>query len=164
MKQMTAICVLAFTGAVVNMPASASDIFIYPSKGQSKEQQNMDRYQCHIWAAEQSGFDPSTAGIAVPTEPSQQAKKSNTLGSAFKGAALGAAVGAIAGKNVGEAAAIGAGAGVLGSGLKSRRNQKKQQKALQTEQAQAKAQLEAGNASYTRAITACLTGRGYTVS
>jgi hypothetical protein len=38
-----------------------SDIFIYPNKAQSNEQQAKDKYECHRWAASQSGFDP-TAG------------------------------------------------------------------------------------------------------
>lgn len=36
-----------------------SDIFIYPKNGQNEEQQSKDRYECHSWAASQSGFDPT---------------------------------------------------------------------------------------------------------
>ena len=36
-----------------------SDLFIYPKNGQSEEQQSKDRYECHSWAASQSGFDPT---------------------------------------------------------------------------------------------------------
>jgi len=28
-------------------PALAADVYIYPTKGQSPEQQNRDRYECH---------------------------------------------------------------------------------------------------------------------
>jgi hypothetical protein len=48
-------------------PASqppATDLFAYPKNGQSAEQQKTDRYECHSWAANQSGFDP-TAGVAA---------------------------------------------------------------------------------------------------
>lgn len=34
-------------------------LFIYPRDGQSEEQQAEDRYNCHRWAVEQTGFDPS---------------------------------------------------------------------------------------------------------
>ena len=29
------------------------------SRGRSPEQQDRDRYDCHLWAVKQSGFDPS---------------------------------------------------------------------------------------------------------
>lgn len=38
------------------------DPVVYPSAGQSTEQQAKDRYECHRWAVSQSGYDPSTAG------------------------------------------------------------------------------------------------------
>ena len=43
-------------------------LYIYPKEGQSKEQQATDRYECHRWALEQTGFDPSKPGGNVPTE------------------------------------------------------------------------------------------------
>ena len=32
--------------------------FVYPSKGQSEEQQNKDKWECHQWATQQTGIDP----------------------------------------------------------------------------------------------------------
>ncbi len=42
------------------------DIFVYPTRGQNEEQQANDRYECHRWAADQTGFDPtqSSGGVA----------------------------------------------------------------------------------------------------
>jgi hypothetical protein len=37
-------------------------LFIYPREGQSEEQQAEDRFTCHRWAVEQTGFDPSNPG------------------------------------------------------------------------------------------------------
>jgi len=37
--------------------------FVYPRQGQSAQQQASDEYECHRWAASQSGFDPS--GVAT---------------------------------------------------------------------------------------------------
>ena len=34
-------------------------IFIYPKQGQSEQQQATDRYACHSWSTEQTGFDPT---------------------------------------------------------------------------------------------------------
>lgn len=38
-------------------------LFIYPREGQSAEQQASDEYECHRWAVEQTGFDPT--GVAT---------------------------------------------------------------------------------------------------
>ncbi len=35
-----------------------SEVFVYPNKEQSKEQQDRDRYECYRWAVDQTGFDP----------------------------------------------------------------------------------------------------------
>ena len=49
-------------------------LFAYPMKGQSEEQQATDRYQCHQWAADQTGFDPTQPGVTVP-EPQRALKR-----------------------------------------------------------------------------------------
>jgi hypothetical protein len=36
-----------------------SDVYVYPRNGQSEQQTNTDRYECHSWAANQTGFDPT---------------------------------------------------------------------------------------------------------
>lgn len=38
---------------------SATDLVIYPKKGQSDEQRDKDRAACHRWAVKESGYDPS---------------------------------------------------------------------------------------------------------
>jgi hypothetical protein len=43
----------------------ATDLFAYPINGQDTKQQAQDRYECHRWAKEQSGFDP-TQTSSVP--------------------------------------------------------------------------------------------------
>lgn len=39
--------------------AGSGDVFVYPKNGQSAEQQATDRYECHSWAVQQTGFDPT---------------------------------------------------------------------------------------------------------
>lgn len=34
------------------------DLYIYPAEGQSEAQQAQDRYECHRWAVDQTGYDP----------------------------------------------------------------------------------------------------------
>jgi hypothetical protein len=41
------------------VPPPADDLFIYPRLNQSEQQQADDRYECHRWAVEQTGFDPT---------------------------------------------------------------------------------------------------------
>jgi hypothetical protein len=53
----------------------ASELFIYPKNGQSEEQQSKDRYECHSWAASQSGFDPTQplGGVEESEAPAKRA-------------------------------------------------------------------------------------------
>lgn len=40
-------------------------LYIYPKNGQSQDQQAKDRYECHSWATNQTGFDPTQPGGGV---------------------------------------------------------------------------------------------------
>ena len=53
------------------VPSSTERIFIYPRKGQSEELQAKDRYDCHRWGVNQTGYDPTqpTSGITSSVEP-----------------------------------------------------------------------------------------------
>jgi hypothetical protein len=82
-------------------------MYIYPAKGQNQQQQNKDRYECHTWTMQQSGFDPSKAYPGNPNyydpqpyNPSQP----HVMRGAGRGAAMGAVGGAIGG-NAGKGAA-----------------------------------------------------------
>jgi len=50
----------------------AMSLFVYPKQGQSDQQTQNDRFQCHQWAVGQTGFDPtntantSQASTATP--------------------------------------------------------------------------------------------------
>jgi len=47
----------------------SDEIFVYPREGQSEEQQATDRYECHRWAADRTGFDPTRpAGNVAETD------------------------------------------------------------------------------------------------
>jgi hypothetical protein len=34
-------------------------MYVYPAAGQTEAQLTEDKYQCHVWAADQSGYDPT---------------------------------------------------------------------------------------------------------
>lgn len=61
--------------AATTQPPASSQLFIYPKNGQSADQQRQDQYDCHRWAVQQSGFDPTVAGGGVP--PDQLTNKRN---------------------------------------------------------------------------------------
>jgi hypothetical protein len=56
------------TAAASTEAPASDDIFMYPRSGQSPEQQARDRYECHRWAADQTGFDPTRPSGGVPGE------------------------------------------------------------------------------------------------
>jgi hypothetical protein len=55
-------------------PPAQSDLIIYPSNGQSKEQQAADQYECHNWAKGQTGFDPTQPDGGVSQADSDRAR------------------------------------------------------------------------------------------
>jgi len=46
--------------------APADNVYIYPKNGQTADQQAADRFECHDWAKNQTGFDPTQSGGGVP--------------------------------------------------------------------------------------------------
>lgn len=65
-------------GAATQAPPS-DQLFVYPSAGQSPDQQAKDRQECERWASEQSGFNPRVTGggVAGPLSPDQFLQKRN---------------------------------------------------------------------------------------
>jgi hypothetical protein len=128
--------------------------YVYPSKGQSPDQQKKDESECNGWAKQQSGFDPSKPPPPPPASAPTTATGS-TPGAGVRGAAGGAIVGGIAGD-----AGAGAAAGAVMARSSSRRANAQQQQAASSQQA---ANESAGQASFAKARAVCLEGRGYSV-
>lgn len=133
-----------------------AEVFVYPKQGQSQELFQKDQFECHTWAKQQTGFDPSQPAVAAsPSTAPQQ-------GGALRGGARGAAVGAIGGAiggDAGKGAAIGAGVGAAAGGIRQR-SANEQAAALNQ---QAAAQQQANLQRYDQAYGACMGGRGYQV-
>jgi len=142
------------TGSHVATAQSAP--FIYPSQGQSLDQQAGDEAACRSWSQQQTGFNPAQGPIYYSSSGSSGGE---VIGGAARGAALGVIGGAIGG-NAGKGAAIGAGVGAA-SGL-MRKNRKR--RADQQAQQQAVNQYNQQLAGYNRAFGACMQGRGYAVN
>jgi len=47
-------------------PPAGDDSYVYPKNGQTAEQQAADRYECHAWSKNQTGFDPTQPSGAAP--------------------------------------------------------------------------------------------------
>ena len=39
--------------------SGSEEVFVYPKNGQTDEQQSTDRDECHRWAVDKTGFDPT---------------------------------------------------------------------------------------------------------
>lgn len=144
-----------FLSMAIGSSAMAQQLYVYPARNQSEAEQEKDRYQCSNWATGQTGFDTT---MPTPT-PNYAPPPPAPLGSALGGAALGAIGGAIGG-NAGKGAAIGAGVGLLFGGLR-RAEWAQQQNTVAQQEAAAYANARA---AFLRAQSACLTGRGYSVT
>jgi Glycine zipper len=138
-------------------------VFVYPNSGQSEAQLDRDRYECHVWAVRQSGFDPSVAHpgyrqrVVINAGPPPG---TNTVGGALTGAIIGAAVSRP--RNAGGGAIIGALAGAaIGASADSANEQRNER--IQQRYDEGSAQVAQRDADYRRAMGACLEGRGYTV-
>jgi len=141
-----------------SLPAAAVEdlraLHVEGQRGQSLEQTRRDRYECHNWAVEQTGESPPAAPVAQQqTADEKRALRSERIGRAIVGATIGGTLGGLFGnhhepnESVLAGAAVGAGIGAATAGV-GRKEAKEPE----------------GPSDYLRALTACLEGRGYSVS
>jgi hypothetical protein len=131
------VVLIGFGIAAAGCAPMQPNVYAYPQKGQSGEQQSRDENECQAWAKQKTGFDPTTdtaKGVGL-----------GALIGAVGGAAAGAVIGAAAG-SPGTGAAVGAAAGGLGGaavggGVGYTKNKD----------------------GYDRAWAACMSGKNYTV-
>lgn len=141
-----------------NQISQTMKLFVFPSKGQSKQQQKKDEFECYNWAIDQTGLDPlNLPKIEAP--PVQSGPTGAAVGGAAKGAAAGAAIGAITG-DAGEGAAVGA---VVGGIAGRRQGKAAQANANQQAQASTAAQEEERKETFKKAFSVCIEGKGYTI-
>jgi hypothetical protein len=141
-----------------NQISQTAKLFVYPSKGQSQQQQKKDEFECYQWAMQQTGIDPLNLP-KVEAAPTQSGPTGGAIVGGAKGAAAGAAIGAIAG-DAGKGAAIGAIAGGLAG---RRQGREAQAHANQQSQANAAATEEQIRETFVKAFSVCLEGKGYTI-
>jgi len=151
----------AVSAALVAMGLLAGQVqaakpIIYPSKGQSPQQQQKDEGECYVWAKNSTGIDP--AAVAAAPAPQQQTGPAVGGGERAQGALRGAVIGGIV--DGGSGAGKGAAAGVVVGGVRARSNRKSQNADAQQ---QAQSQKQGAMNTFYRAQGACLEGRGYTI-
>ncbi|HXH73226.1 MAG TPA: glycine zipper 2TM domain-containing protein [Mariprofundaceae bacterium] len=149
-------------------PRPSTQVYFYPKAGQSQEQQDRDRYECYLWAMQQTGFDPSQPNLAphqrVTVTPVPAPGHDTAVG-ALTGAAIGAVV-AEPGNKAGGAvvgAVAGAAIGAASDQARQEQAQRLQQSYDQADAARS-ARIEQQASEYRRAMAACLEGRGYSVN
>jgi hypothetical protein len=110
------------------------ELYVYPAKGQSQDQLDRDRYDCHLWAVRQTGFDPSVAQSSAPQRRERTRETTSRGPETAENVMRGAVAGAI-----------------IGSAVSSPRERR------------VATSTDPRASGYTRALSACLEGRGYTV-
>ena len=140
-----------------SLPAAAAEdlraLQVEGRRGQSLEQARRDRYECHNWAVAQTGASPPVPA-AEPANDGKGELRRERIARAIAGAAIGGTIGGLFGdwhdanEQVLAGAAVGAGIGAATAGAGRK---------------EAAAAPE-GPSDYLRALTACLEGRGYSVS
>ena len=183
MRAIMCVFTLVLTGsiAILSMPvtaagqqtlATALDIYVFPSAGQTAEQQSKDEASCYNWAVQNSGSDPfelnkkaeqQAQQAAVDQQQASQAGAGSGTKGAVRGALFGALIGEVVDDDAGKGAGIGAAVGLL-SGRKHGKEEKQQaqQQAQQDYQMQQQANAVQRD-NFKRAFSVCLEAKNYMV-
>jgi hypothetical protein len=148
---------LAGLFAALALPAAAEDLRaleVQGLRGQSLEQTRRDRYECHNWAVSETGESPPAAPARDEPRDDERELRRKRIDRAIAGAAIGGVVGSLfrngrrrdSGDRVLAGAAAGAAIGAATAGSGDRETAAEEP------------------SDYLRALTACLEGRGYSVS
>ena len=151
-------------------PRPNTEVFAYPQQGQTPEQTDRDRYDCHEWAVKQTGFDPSAPGVPphdqvrVASGPPGPPPGTNTAIGAVAGAILGAVIAGPRDAGFGAVAGGITGAAIGSTGDAANAEAQHQQiQAVRAQDARQAAVMDQKATNYRRAISACLEARGYIV-
>jgi hypothetical protein len=70
---------------VSQAPPPADQMFIYPRLGQNEKQQADDKYACHQWAVNQTGFDPTQPPGSPAYKSEKRADYQRAMGACLDG-------------------------------------------------------------------------------
>jgi len=176
-----ALCTAWAGAAVAQTPAPAAppktlaatlNVYVFPTTGQTPQQQSTDEATCYNWAVQNTGTDPfqlqkQAQQQAQQTEQAKQQVAQSGQGAGIKGAVGGAAVGALVGEIASDDAGKGAAYGAAAGAVISRRRTKaaKAEATQQVEQQGQQAQQATAEqiANFKKAFSVCLEGNKYMV-
>jgi len=152
--------------------AATIDVYVFPTEGQTPEQQSTDEAACYNWAVQNTGSDPFALQQQAQQQQQQAQQQQQQIAAAGQGAgvkgavggaAAGALIGEIASDDAGKGAAYGAAAGAVVARRKTKRakadaSQQVEQQSQQAQQATAE-QIE----NFKKAFSVCLEGKKYLV-
>jgi hypothetical protein len=152
--------------------AATMNVYVFPTAGQSTEQQSTDEGVCYGWAVQNTGSDPFQLQKQAEAEQQQaeQAKaQAEAVGTgagargAVRGAAAGALIGEIASDDAGKGAAYGAAAGAIAGRRRARRARSEAQAQAEVQAAQAQQATAEQLENFKKAFSVCLEAQGYMV-
>jgi len=152
--------------------ASTIDVYVFPTVGQTAEQQSTDEATCYSWAVQNTGSDPFNLQKKSQQDQQQAAEAQQAIAGAGKGvgaagavggAAAGALIGEIASDDAGRGAAWGAAAGLIIARRRARmaKQEASQEVAQQNQQAQQATAEQMAN--FKKAFSVCLEAKKYMV-
>ncbi len=156
---------LILIGSVQGLAAEVQRPIVYPKNGQTMEKQSLDAGACRSWAMQQTGMDPAYLEGQLSVAGSQTAPKEMPIArGAIRGVAAGAALGGI-NKSMDDGAGKGATMGVTAGAMRGLAQRRDNARAAQVQQSQQQVQqIQNQYSTYNRAFSACMTGKGYSVS
>ena len=152
--------------------AATIDVYVFPTEGQTPQQQSTDEAACYNWAVQNTGSDPFALQKQAQQQQQQADQAQQQIAESGKGAGAvgavgGAAAGALIGEIAGHSASAAAGWGALAGAVIARRrtahakaeaSEQVEQQSQQAQQATAE-QVE----NFKKAFSVCLEAKKYMV-
>jgi hypothetical protein len=152
--------------------AATLDVYVFPTTGQTPEQQSTDEAACYDWAVQNAGVDPFALQKQAQqqqqqAQQSQQQIKASGQGAGVKGAVGGAAAGALIGEiasdDAGKGAAYGAAAGAVVARRRTRNAKEEASQQVQQQSQQAQQLTAEQMENFKKAFSVCLEAKSYMV-
>ena len=152
--------------------AATIGVYVYPTKGQTPDDQSMEEVECYNWAVQQTGTDPFDLARQAEQQKQQaemakqqvdQAGKGAGAKGAVGGAAAGAVVGKIASDDAGKGAAYGAAAGGIAARRKTKKAKSEASSQIDQQEQAAQQATQKQFEDFKKAFSVCLEARDYMV-
>jgi len=152
--------------------AATMDVYVFPTEGQTAQQESTDEAACYDWAVQNTGGDPFALKKQAQQNQQQADQTQQQIAQSGKGAGAvgavgGAAAGALIGEIAGHSASAAAGWGALAGAVIARRRteMKKEGASQQVEQQNQQAQQATAEQieNFKKAFSVCLEAKKYMV-